>query len=134
MNIIIFIITNIIENIFVWVDVLRPDYQFSAMPGWSYSEYQFSGSLLEACSSKQHIYIAALVFHPLSSGFMVYLRTTMSNILACFIFCFSYFQFLEQELSFDYDSSSSFLTLNMKCISYFIYVQIICISFSPLFL
>ena len=44
------------------------------------------------------------------------------------IFCFYYFQFLEQELRFDYDSSSSFLTLNMKCISYFIYVQIICIS------
>ena len=35
MDIIIFIITNIIENIFVWVDVLRPDYQFSSMPGWS---------------------------------------------------------------------------------------------------
>ena len=35
MDIIIFIITNVIENIFVWVDVLRPDYQFSAMPGWS---------------------------------------------------------------------------------------------------
>ena len=36
MDIIIFIITIIIENVFVWVDVLRPDYQFSAMPGWSY--------------------------------------------------------------------------------------------------
>ena len=35
MDIIIFIITNIIEDIFVWVDVLHPDYQFSAMPGWS---------------------------------------------------------------------------------------------------
>ena len=35
MDIIIFIITNIIENIFVWVDVLRPDNQFSAVPGWS---------------------------------------------------------------------------------------------------
>ena len=35
MDIIIFIITNIIENIFVWVDVLCPVYQFSAMPGWS---------------------------------------------------------------------------------------------------
>ena len=28
MDIIIFIITNIIENIFVWVDVLRPDCHF----------------------------------------------------------------------------------------------------------
>ena len=35
MDIIIFIITYIIENIFVWIDVLCPDYQFSAMPGWS---------------------------------------------------------------------------------------------------
>ena len=33
MDTIIFIIANIIENIFVWIDVLRLDYQFAAMPG-----------------------------------------------------------------------------------------------------
>ena len=31
----IFIITNSIKNIFAWVEVLRPDDQFSVMPGWS---------------------------------------------------------------------------------------------------
>ena len=97
---------------------------------------QFTGCLLEARSSTQHVYIAALIFHPLSSGFMVYHRTTVSNILGWFpsFFVSFFFLFLEQELSFHYDSSSSFLTLKMKCISYFIYVQFICISFSPLFL
>ena len=36
MDIITFIVTNIIENIFVWVDVLRPDYQFSATRDGAY--------------------------------------------------------------------------------------------------
>ena len=49
--------------------------------------------------------------------------------------CFSYFHFQEQELSFDIDSSSSILILvvNMKCISYFMYLLIIHFFFSPLF-
>ena len=33
MDTIIFIITNIIKNIYVWGDVLRPNYKFSVMPG-----------------------------------------------------------------------------------------------------
>ena len=35
MDFVIFIITNSIKNIFAWVEVLRPDDQFSVMPGWS---------------------------------------------------------------------------------------------------
>ena len=40
----------------------------------------------------------------------------MSHVLGWVpsFFSFSYFQIQEQELSFNYDSSSSFLTFNMK--------------------
>ena len=92
---------------------------------------QCSGSLLEAFPGAQHVYIAALGFHALSSGCMLYQSTTVYHIQGWFpsFICFSYFQFLEQEFSFNYESSSSFLTLHMNTISDFIYVKIICIFF-----
>ena len=73
---------------------------------------------LEVCSSAQHCIYCSIRFPSLSSGSMVYHPYTMW--FPCFI-CFIYFPFLEEELSFNYDSSSSFLTLNMKSVSYFLY-------------
>ena len=61
----IFIIINSNKTIFVWVDVLRPDYQFSVMPDGANASRvlnQFSWSLFEACSNAQHALYCSIRF------------------------------------------------------------------------
>ena len=84
-------------------------------------------------------YIAALGFHHPSSGSMLYqsIRIPHIHVLGWFpsFICFSYFQnFLEQELSFNYDISSPFLLQTQKLYPTSCMYRLYVFSFGILFL
>ena len=138
MDIVIFIIANIIKIFLFGLMFFDLIINFQSCRGWSLCflstkpvPWELSRGVFKCrkcidmlvyCSNRSHP--PFLKLHSLPSH-----HCAPYTVVAPIFYLFHSFSILAQELSFNYDSSSSFLYLNMKTISYIMYLQIMYIFF-----